>query len=413
MENTTQGDGLNIDKGDAQRGAQMIPSPTVDFSVQDGSRFEGDFFIQVNQAENYIVSREEQAFLDRIAYLTHAADVPIGSDDRASDRIAIRKRLMRSLRQCAKDFAEASRGSQRDKKAEALVIETYKIEGFHQEWTHRIERNPFSVLTVPSADDLKKDPSKLVTDITIIVRDIEVSPDKQKFKLELDQAVRVVQAALKDVEYSSAEKQRSPERLDKYLRKLYGIARIGLENQARSHAFYASEALESFRQEFLAHEGSYIKNAYIKKLAHVSACFTLISILLYFFLEISPKDWLLHDVRFFLLLLAGSSLGTLISFSIRRERLTFTDLGLLEEDRLSPLWRMTISSGLAFVVGLMLWTGMVTVSFGSNPQLMAAPGSALLIGFLCGIAERTLSGVVGQKASGVISSIGSTSSGQR
>jgi len=115
----------------------------------------------------------------------------------------------------------------------------------------------------------------------------------------------------------------------------------------------------------------------------------------------------LYRFRNFFLVASGAAIGTWLSFSLRRVVLTFDDLALLEEDRLNPGLRVIFMVALTSVVGLLFWTGAVAVDIGGLSSDFTVSGSrALLIGALCGIAERAVTTAVSKRAGDFAASIG-------
>ena len=102
-----------------------------------------------------------------------------------------------------------------------------------------------------------------------------------------------------------------------------------------------------------------------------------------------------------------TSIGTWLSFSLRRPVLGFADLAVLEEDRLNPTARILFVLGLTLVVGLLIYTKLVAIKVG---EMGVDLHMALLLGLLCGIAERALAGAVSQRAREVVERVGGSPS---
>jgi hypothetical protein len=121
-----------------------------------------------------------------------------------------------------------------------------------------------------------------------------------------------------------------------------------------------------------------------------------------------PEGQVAHDFRNFFLLTAGASVGTWLSFSLRRPVLSFLDLATLEEDRLDPGLRVLFVTALASIVGLLLWTGAVTIGVGkfTTNDFVSHGATALLIGLMLGIAERTMATAVEKRATEFGAAIG-------
>jgi hypothetical protein len=96
--------------------------------------------------------------------------------------------------------------------------------------------------------------------------------------------------------------------------------------------------------------------------------------------------------------------GVWLSFGARKVTLTFQELGMLEQDRLSPAIRLVFAGILTMAIGLLLATGTVLVQIGrlSSTDFESNAKVALLIGLLCGISELALSAKVSQHAKEVL-----------
>ena len=150
-------------------------------------------------------------------------------------------------------------------------------------------------------------------------------------------------------------------KLDEYLTALAGIARVGLMNLDKTQTPFAELALTGLKDEFVAREAGVVKNAYIQKLG-VAAILALIACIIgYGILGRASIPDGYAAFRNFFLLWAGAAVGTWLSFSIRRVILTFSDLAVLEEDRINPGFRILFMLALTTVIGLLFWTDMVTI----------------------------------------------------
>jgi hypothetical protein len=120
----------------------------------------------------------------------------------------------------------------------------------------------------------------------------------------------------------------------------------------------------------------------------------------------------LHRFREFFSMLAGCCLGTWLSFSIRRVQLTFEDLARLEEDSLDPSIRLVFVAGVTVMVGLLLATKAVVITFGGfNSAFLDSGTTAVLIGCLCGIGEIGLPAAVARRASEFVAVLGGGKAG--
>lgn len=204
-------------------------------------------------------------------------------------------------------------------------------------------------------------------------------------------------AAASPADQASAGPEDPRRKRDYYVRRLALIARAALRDQT---AAYARLALEAFKTDFVAMEADTVKNQYVRMLgwralifalifgAGWGACMTLFADSLVA-IKLAP----------FLLAAVGACAGTWLSFAIRRVVLGFEDLALLEDNRMHPMARVLFVVGLTWLVGLFLESGVVNAEVnGVQMALGSSEVVALLIGAMCGIAERALAGAVGKRS---------------
>lgn len=183
-----------------------------------------------------------------------------------------------------------------------------------------------------------------------------------------------------------------------YFDKLAGIAIAGL---GQDQSLLGSMALTTLKEEVLVREGGRVKNAYIRRLGVWAFAFVAVLLLLYWSVRGCWLPWpaWLAGQREFLVLLLGSSIGTWLSFSIRKVELKFSELAVIENDNLDPAIRLFVVAGLTLTIGLIFSTGFAAISIGKfNTEFLAMSSHALLIGLFCGIGEQRLSNTVGAKA---------------
>jgi len=120
----------------------------------------------------------------------------------------------------------------------------------------------------------------------------------------------------------------------------------------------------------------------------------------YVYARSHPDIPTVYFYRNFFILVAGAGVGTWLSFALRRVIVTFLDLAALEEDRLDPSIRVLFITALTSIVGLLLWTRAVSLGIGefTTTQFPNNGATALLIGLLLGVAERTMATAVQKRA---------------
>lgn len=204
-----------------------------------------------------------------------------------------------------------------------------------------------------------------------------------------------------------------------YVHQLKEIAEEGL--LSRELTGYAVRKLDLFKEAFVQREADRVKNQHVKALGAWVLVFAATLLVLVALLEVLVLNWdsievtttrdgiptklaaQVWNIREFLFLAIGASVGAWMSFTLRKVELGFDELILLEPDRLNPSARIIFVIILTLVVGGVLQLGWVSVSFAEGKQLKPSegPGQAMLLGILCGIAERSLSGAVVGRAQSV------------
>lgn len=389
----------------------------ADFSIGTPSRFDADF--ELIAATDYTPTPQEQAYLDRQRdFLRTLADIKADADAAGPERVRVRDGCVRELRKSVDEFLKCARGAERDRLATAGTYRSYALEGRYRERILRVEAIPFVVTTVPP------DATALVTDIRIDVRDVRIPEDKQRFKVDIDQAATVVKATIAGSEseqlprplrwlarvadFAQTQQRIDPQqKLSEYLRALAGIARVGLMNVDTTQTPFAALALNGFKAEFVAREAGVVKNNYVLRLGLHALAALLVAVAFYLIARHMADGSLMFRFRNFFVLVAGAAVGTWLSFSIRRVELGFNDLANLENDRLNPGLRVLFIIALTTVVGLLFWTKAVTVGVGEFQSNFQMSGThAALIGALSGIAERAMATAVGRRAEDFAAGVG-------
>jgi hypothetical protein len=232
-------------------------------------------------------------------------------------------------------------------------------------------------------------------------------PDEQtSLKNEIETSLTVIQTVFPDnPKWVSFLRMRDRRKFEEYFHKLLALAQVGLQF---GQVPVARQALAALQMEFEYREGAIVKNTYLRRLLFYSSSMVLVVISMYIVVrEYAPHDSLVYHFRNFFLLIAGSSIGTWLSFSIRRVQLRFFELAVLEEDRLNPGIRLLFVCGLTFTIGLLFWLEVVVINIGKFDTNFTNSGTkAVLIGLLCGIAEKGLSTAVSRRATELVERIG-------
>lgn len=238
------------------------------------------------------------------------------------------------------------------------------------------------------------------------------TPEQIALSIDIQRAYDVVDIVMdrrqSKAKRSGAGKHALAVRKD-YVRRLKEIADEGLLSRALTG--YAERKLERFKESFVQREADRVKNQHVKALGKWVALFTLSFLVLGGILEYAAEKSIpsilgvnTKVLQGFMFLAIGASVGAWMSFTLRKVELGFDDLILLEPDRLNPSARVVFVIVLTCVVGGILQLGWVNISFSGAANQSIKPSSgtgvAILIGILCGIAERSLSGAIVSRADG-------------
>jgi hypothetical protein len=195
--------------------------------------------------------------------------------------------------------------------------------------------------------------------------------------------------------------------LDQYLRKLARIARNGLTGGQLPLALLA---LDELRDEFVVQQAGRVKNSYIRRLAIASAGSLLFFCATYVVFRYSGLP---TQLRYFALAAIGASVGTWLSFSVRRVTLAFNDLANLEADLLTPFYRLVFVIALTMTVCLLFSTGVLNITIGALKTDSFMTGSAangwmisILVGILCGLSERAMATSVSARSASFVTGLG-------
>ena len=238
-----------------------------------------------------------------------------------------------------------------------------------------------------------------------VYRDQDDSCDIHFQQIELDgESIPEDQLALKDEVENSLLVLRSlfPKggvKFDSYFRQLLSLAQLGLVGEANSSL--ALRTLRNLQLQVVVQEGARIKNQYMRRLGFSALMIGFPTLVL----AVCIKHFTVLDIySSFGFLWSGCMIGVWLSFGIRKPKLRFEDLHVLEADRLSPYVRLIFAGLLTVVLGLLISTEAIVVSIGSlsTQDLETSSKIALLIGVLCGVSEQTLSEKIGKTATSLV-----------
>lgn len=389
----------------------------ANFTISDGNRFVGDF--SVEPTLGHTPGTSESSYIKDLAELiSWLADIDKDTSNLQKPKIDLRSNIVASLRADAQEFCD-------DKlSAEDARTNIWQRKGAYLSEKERIERALFHSVLVHDAS------GELITDLDIIIGTGTIPPDQQKLYVDIDNALTVINSVHrrmvrrhstcltslrnflgKFIGCFSRDENQPSRMLNEYVGKLHGVAQVGLE---QGQTQFADLGIAQLKREFVIKEGGAIKNTYARSLGAWAVLMSLMLVVLFYspkikLGDISPSTEvpLLGINKNFYLLLAGSCMGTWLSFSIRRVTLAFEDLASLEEDGLDPPLRLLFVIVLTTIIGLIILTGTGEITVGDlKIGKTMDENVSLLIGSFCGIAERALSTAISGRAAAFAKALG-------
>lgn len=178
------------------------------------------------------------------------------------------------------------------------------------------------------------------------------------------------------------------------LRRLVGIAEGG---GISTYLELAKSHLEQFKNDLVLRKGSEIKLAYLKELGYVGIYIaaTCLIIAVFLYANIGSIDFEKLKINNLFLTIAGVSIGTWLSFAIRKKEIVFEDLRLLSKGKRNPLLRMMVMVFIAVVFYFMFITGFLNIEMGDtfSTKVIAnddARDFAFIVGVFLGLSETTI-----------------------
>ena len=221
----------------------------------------------------------------------------------------------------------------------------------------------------------------------------EIPEDQLKLQSEIEKTLVVLRGITKE----------NNERFERYFVPLLSLAQAGLVGETAQPKL-SLQALETLQSEIVANEGGRIKNGYLIRLgSRALGAVSVILLLLLGFWNFYWTDFVSYASHFFVLV-SGCTVGVWLSFGVRKKKLNFYNLNILEEDQLEPMIRIIFASLLTFLVGLVFSTRLVTIKFGGIEtwQFTESYEIALLFGLLLGFSEQALPDTVAKQASKLV-----------
>lgn len=355
----------------------------VKVNIEDEQQLPFPFLFQeINQTITSLDLRANEALSER--------------DQRAQE---LKHDLLKNLRALVERTFEKSTQSEK-----SLLVRFGRYVGRYEEQIHDL-MSPEFVSLFPNDHD--------PTDLRLSENVKEIPSDSQAVLVDIYRAKTVVNIVFERRAREATRSATAKNVKALYLKELRDIGQVAADSA--EGAAHAQIRLAAFRDSFLAREAEIVKNQHVRRLGVYCALFGSLALIpagcvLYFGTPFA-NDTGSHAVFIMSLMVAASSAGTWLSFSLRKVFLTYGDLAGLEEDRLDAGGRVIFVMILTAVLGLILFAGFFTISAGTTRVTFTGPDApssmqqaflALLIGIFAGIAERSLSGLVVKQATGVL-----------
>lgn len=204
----------------------------------------------------------------------------------------------------------------------------------------------------------------------------------------------------KEVERSGAlikTLQKTKENIkEMYFNKLLSLAQVGLAGE-NPVPILSLETLEGLKEEICIKEGSRIKNSYmislgICALVSISTLLALISV------------WKLHYLDKYLYVYIGAMVGTWVSFSARKLKLSFEELSIIESDGVGPFLRLVYIGICSIIIFLFFNSGLITIAIGNFniSEINNSIELQILLGIICGLVEYQIGTGLFNKATDIL-----------
>ena len=367
------------------------------FADTDGNRFPGDFTLAASDPAVQ-PTPAQQAYLGMLASLLDWLALLNPAQARFGvEKGTLRTRVAQDLRTDAQNFIAGRLD------AETAFQNVLISKGRYLEGHDAFDRPLFEVKLDPETG--------LANDLRIEVAAGEIEPGKA----QLLSAVTATLTVLRSV-HDQQKRRKSgiaEEILNRYVTKLRGVSRVGLQG---NQAALAMDELLALQRDYFALQAPRVKTRYVTMLFLLAASFAAILLSAYFYVawhDIGATHPVLGrflmDHKQFLLLAAGAAIGTWLSFSSRSVTLTFNDLGALEGRLRGAFFLILFATGFTVVIGLLFTTGAISVGLGNLESARLGHGSiSLLIGIFCGLSERGLATAVSGRAATFVQGVGGT-----
>jgi hypothetical protein len=196
---------------------------------------------------------------------------------------------------------------------------------------------------------------------------------------------------------------------ENYFDQLLKLSQVGLVGE-NAQPQLAKRALEQIKTEVINRESGKIKNDYLKRLGIKAFWFgfpPLIVGIVFNYLNCKENNFECLNCIYtanLLVLWAGTMTGVWLSFAITRTYIGFSDLTIIEKDRLEPALRLIFTGILSLIFGLLFIKKSIVINFGdlSSDQIATDSISAFIIGVVLGINEKIIGKTLSKKTSALL-----------
>ena len=240
-------------------------------------------------------------------------------------------------------------------------------------------------------------------DINFRVYDANSPLEQRVLKNDVERVLSI----LKRLYHSQADRPK----LEDAFSKLLSLAQVGLVGQNSSPTI-AADALRSLEADITAREAGPVKNQYMRTLgiwalimaSVASVMLVIIYVLTWHFSGFEKTVF--YKYRNILLVWNGCMAGTWASFATRKVSLSFSDLVMLEEDKIDPPLRLVFTGVLTIILSLTFSTGIANIQVGAfqASSILISGSVAFLIGCFAGLAEKALPSAILSRADSIVSS---------
>ncbi|MCB4824262.1 hypothetical protein [Roseicella aerolata] len=221
--------------------------------------------------------------------------------------------------------------------------------------------------------------------------DPQLVPDALKFAREIE--------AVNFKIYAVLEKMERLGQYNLYVRQIEAAANCGLNSDAKDFLI-ANYMVEQIQRDFVALVGPRFRQVFIRKLTVVAGCVGLVSLLLGVFIDRLPSrvidPQLLSLVQAGGYVMFGVCASVWLSTVLRNRQIDWNNLNLFDPDGFSAPWRLMIVAMVTLLFCVLLHLQIIDIAIAKNnlTAFMTVPTIGILVGFIGGLAEDSLTKLV-------------------